>query len=428
MKRLNLWLSLTLAMSILFSVTAPVSAFASQEDGNLVERKNSVVGVDSIDREDLFISSERAQEIATLFVTNMISLQDVAWDDSTEVAEVVTMYDGTAEHNITAYTIKLNEGYVVVSAYVDVPNIVLEWSDKAVPLYEEFELDEADEVVYGGSLFYYKDSGDGKLETLTGLTVERADVINVLETKYDIDNVPAAILSTSDKDTGVSTMTTTPGSSSVITEPYDHANKWYNGPFSCNDFQNHWEGDGVAVECHRTSEYSGYKNHCGPTAITNALIMYGNRFEVESITSKTHTEIFENVAKIGTSHLYYVNSDLWGIIGGTSNALAANYILAAFNSYDVSGITVDGRFDINYKNIEISLRNDRLLYLLLDSHQLYGDHHVICYAYTRLVSDADGSYVTYLKVADGWANSPRYIDIASLDGDEYWEINYSKAV
>ena len=164
-----------------------LSAFASSAyAADIIESGTVVIGGDSVEREDLFISSELAQEIAALFISDMINMGEVTWDTSTDIVDVVTMYDGTDEHNITAYTVELDEGYVVISAYVDVPNVVLEWSDEATPLYKEFDLDETDEIVYGGSLYYYKDSGNGSLETLAGLTVERSEVINVLETKYDI--------------------------------------------------------------------------------------------------------------------------------------------------------------------------------------------------------------------------------------------------
>lgn len=381
---------------------------------------NVGIGQDSIDRKDLFISSELAEEIAKLFIADMINIGDVAWNASTRILGVTTMYDGTVEHNITAYTVELDEGYVVVSAYVDVPHVVLEWSDRAMPLYQEFDLEKTDEIVYGGSLFYYKDGGTGALETLTGLSVERSDVVNVLETQYDISNIPAAIVSAL-LDDNTSTMTTTPGSSDVITDPIEHANQWYNGPYSYNSGQNHWEEDGQTIEFHKAKEYNGYRNHCGPTAITNMLIMYGNRFGVDSITSKTHTSVFTKVADIGMSNFYYINSET---LGGTVNARVNSYILDAFGAYDVSGVTVDGRFGISYANIVTSLRNDRLLYLLLDNHDLYGDHHVICYAYTKLVGSTESNYVIYLKVADGWASSPRYIDLSSVDGDKYWEIDY----
>jgi hypothetical protein len=412
-----------LSLSMLFSMVAS-PAYATEA----ISGENDVIDENSISRADLFISDGLAQEISRLFINDMISTGDVAWNTSTRIVGITTMYDGTEEHNITAYTVELNTGYVVVSAYVDVPNVILEWSDSAAPLYNEFDLEATDEIVYGGSLFYYKDDGKDQLETLTGLSVDRSNITNVLKTKYDITNVPTVIVSALIGKNKSSTMTTTPGSSSVITNPISHANQWYNGPYSCNDYQNHWETGGKSIECHRTSEYSnlgnGFKNHCGPTAITNMLVIYGNRFGISKINKTDDDDIFLKVAKIGTSNLYYINSNALGIIGGTANSSANKYILDSFAAYNVSGITVKGRYSINYTNVEISLRNDRLLYLLLNDHNLYGDHHVVCYAYTRLVSSTDGSYVTYLKVADGWANTPRYIDIASVSGDKYWEVNY----
>ncbi len=412
-KILSSFMVIFFAMSFMF--TSITYAAEITESGNVGTEQ------DSIDRKDLFISSELAEEIAKLFIADMINIGDVVWNASTRILGVTTMNDGTAEHNITAYTVELDEGYVVVSAYVDVPHVVLEWSDRAMPLYQGFDLEKTDEIVYGGSLFYYKDGGTGTLETLAGLSVERSDVVNVLETQYDISNIPAAIVSALLDDNNASTMTTTPGSSDVITDPIEHANQWYNGPYSYNSGRNHWEEDGQTIKFHETKEYDGYRNHCGPTAITNMLIMYGNRFGVDSITSKTHTSVFTEVADIGTSNLYYINSET---LGGTVNARVNNYILDVFEAYNVSGVTVDGRFGISYANIVTSLRNDRLLYLLLDNHDLYGDHHVICYAYTKLVGSTNSNYVIYLKVADGWANSPRYIDLSSVDGDKYWEIDY----
>lgn len=42
---------------------------------------------------------------------------------------------------------------------------------------------------------------------------------------------------------------------------------------------------------------------------------------------------------------------------------------------------------------------------------------------TRLVNGS-GTYATYLKAADGWAHSPRYLDMASLSSDKYWEASF----
>lgn len=418
-------LSCVIAFSLLLLMQSlPVYAV---EIPNSVQESTSPKAIDS---KDLFISCDLAKDIALLFVADMIATGSTDWTSSTCVLNVTAMYDGSMERNVVAYTVELNNGYVVVSAYVDVPNIILEWSDKAAPLYKQLSLSKNDEVVYGGSLYYYKDDGSGKLQTLGDFLVERDEVINVIEDMRDASNIPASFMTalTDAKECKTASgKSSTPGSSNVITNPFTHASTWYNGPYVANDWQNHWESNGSTIECHSTSEFSnlgnGYVNHCGPTAITNMLIIYGNRFGTSSINNKTDDNIFLTVARIGTSNLYYVNTNALGL-GGTANFSANSYILDSFDAFNVSGITVNGRYNLNYTNVEISLRNDRLLYLLLDDHDCYGDHHVVCYAYTRLVSSTDSSYATYLKVADGWASSPRYIDMASVAGDKYWEVSY----
>lgn len=42
---------------------------------------------------------------------------------------------------------------------MDVPNVVLEWSDISEPLYDMMQLSNTDKVVYLGGLDYYKDNG-----------------------------------------------------------------------------------------------------------------------------------------------------------------------------------------------------------------------------------------------------------------------------
>ena len=62
---------------------------------------------------------------------------------------------------------------------------------------------------------------------------------------------------------------------------------------------------------------------------------------------------------------------------------------------------------------------------MLQGHETYGNHAVICYAYTRLVSTSTNAYKTYMKVADGWYTSPRYIDLATCLGDSYISIKFN---
>ena len=79
---------------------------------------------------DLFVSQEEAYYIALLFIKDSIHTGLTVWDENTTIKNSVIMYDETGNDSITAYTFELTSGYVVVSAYLGVENIVLEWSDE----------------------------------------------------------------------------------------------------------------------------------------------------------------------------------------------------------------------------------------------------------------------------------------------------------
>ena len=63
----------------------------------------------------------------------------------------------------------------------------------------------------------------------------------------------------------------------------------------------------------------------------------------------------------------------------------------------------------------MELKNHRPFYLTLRAHPGYGNHGVAGYAYTRLPSKTTGDYLSFVKIADGWASYGRYLDITSLD-------------
>lgn len=63
---------------------------------------------------------------------------------------------------------------------------------------------------------------------------------------------------------------------------------------------------------------------------------------------------------------------------------------------------------------------------MVNNHSTYGDHHMVCYAYTRLISETTGLYKAYLKVADGWDTRPKYVDLATVTSDTYWEARISR--
>lgn len=416
---------LVLVLALIILTTLPVCAFADDimmQSTAISETpiSSGSISIGNVEESDMFISLEEAEYIAMRFVADTISAGLSSWDEDTEVTSTATMYDQTAESNITAYCVELNSGYVVISAYIGVENIVLEWSDVALPIYENLDISDGDKIVYVGAFGYYKDSGTNILETLSGTSVEKNQISNRLESARDIRNVPEYVLS-SITQTNISVC-----SGSVITDPYAHANATYAGPFNYYEHINKWDSSSSPLTLINMSRFN-CKNHCGPTAITNMLKMYGDRFNISSIKGDTVDELFGSVLWIGNAK-YYFNADISIgddlVLGGTVNAWAGAYIKECFKEYGLTATCT--KKTISYSNIKTSLSNDHLLYLMATGHPTYGNHAMACYAYTRLVSSTTGLYKTYLKVADGWSTRPRYVDLATMTSDEYWDATISR--
>ncbi len=124
------------------------------------------------------LSEDVVQEIAGLFINDMVnSGLETTWTTTTEVVSSTPLYDENG--SITAYSFDLadentEKGYVVVAVYPDMENEILEFSDTAKPLYEEFSLAPTDKIVYTGNLKYFKDTGTNMVTTLEKITTPKA--------------------------------------------------------------------------------------------------------------------------------------------------------------------------------------------------------------------------------------------------------------
>jgi len=336
------------------------------------------------------IPVEVAEIIATYFVRDAQGMADNQWTSDTAIVDTVTMYDENGA--VSAYSFELetggkDTGYVVVCAYPDVVNKVLEYSDSAEPLYSEFDLSSTDSVVYTGLLNYYEDDGDSQLLTLNN-TIDRDDITAPL----------------SELRSGM----TISVQQYPITDPFEWADEYYEGPFVATEY---WQNDFEAYCNYRTTgDFSGYEDHCGPTAITNLLEMIGGYNDYSSITSEDYEDIFEAVADYGIENNYYNNP------GGSPRSTLPDYIEGAFDLFDVT-VTVTN-YTATYSRISTELENQRPFYLTLNDHSYYGDHEVAGFAYTRLQSETTGYYLSFVKIADGWSHSGRYLDISSIQSSD----------
>lgn len=359
-------------------------------------------GIDQNNSTDI-IPQNVAEIIASYFLRDSISLPDISWISDTEISACEIMYG--IDNDVSAYSFELttdgnDTGYIIISAYPDVPNVILEFSDKSAPVYDLLDLQSGDTIVYTGLLNYYKDNGSELLTTIESEEISLSDVPTPLEATRSLSNLRS-----------VSTRSKYP-----IDDPYEWADTYYEGPFvyggdSINEFENH-------CNFRTTKNFSGYDNHCGPTAITNLIEMIGSYEDYSTINNDTYKEIFENVVNYGIENDYFSNSN------GSPWETLNSFIEGSFGLYDVN-VTVSSK-TATFSNIKTELTNHRPFYLTLKDHPEYGNHGVAAYAYTRLQSESTGYYLSFVKIADGWENYGRYLDITSLDESDQAELRAIK--
>ena len=164
-----------------------------------------------------------------------------------------------------------------------------------------------------------------------------------------------------------------------------------------------------------------YFNNCGPTALTNLLLMAGKRFGELSGETEGAKRIYHRVARFGVRHLYFVNSSL-RFAHGTSDFRAASYIRRMCRR--LLGIRPRVRLHrVTRENVRRSLESGALLYLMLWNHPAYQSHHLLAYGCEDAENTDTGELRTYLKVSDGHTSDVRYLDISDIRG-LYWEVRF----
>lgn len=144
----------------------------------------------------------------------------------------------------------------------------------------------------------------------------------------------------------------------------------------------------------------GYARCCGPCAITNLI-------QALSGEEKDADDVFLSVAKAGTRRGVYLNMDLLGRFGGTSNVLSEPYIKTCLKKQGVQAeLHYLGR--LTEERLARAMRRGSYLYLQLLYHPKYGNHHVLCYGARQT---ADG---WILRIADGWVARPVEISLEDL--------------
>ncbi|HMM05631.1 MAG TPA: C39 family peptidase [Clostridiales bacterium] len=365
--------------------------------------------------EETRLNTDDASIVAYAFIYAATEMEDSIWDENTIIVNSIDLYDNNDQ--LTAYCFELTTnqqetGYIVISANLDSPNLILEFSDKAEPLYNALDITSVNDIVYTGALGYYNDLKNGTYEDIYSNTVDANEVVNTANEARNDDYIDENnnIINEAKNDEDVyinEEEYEIDGNSdeAIINNPIDWANTHYVGPFVNYEWKNNYEN---YVTFRTTSDFSGYNNHCGPTTITNLVEMIGKYRGITSITSKSYTTIFTQIANLGMLKGYYMNQ-----AGGSSWSTLNNYIKESFAIYGVNATVRDDN-TVTYNDVKTQINADRPFYLSLNGHSSYGNHGVAGYAYTRFISETTGYPKSFIKIADGWAHYGRYIDMADI--------------
>lgn len=312
-------------------------------------------------------------------------------DAETEIADVVTMYD--VDGSISAYSCELKTagveaGYVIVSAYPDAENVILEFSDAATPLYDKFDVQEEDSIVYTGTLNYFLAVDSDKLLTVDQFTIDRDEAPTPLADNFD-EVLQYSIQPLGDGDY-------------PITDPFTWAKYYYGGTFSAIDWKNPFESACTYRTAGEFKNLNGntYYHACGPTAITNMIELVGIFRNYNPVTSKKPWDIFQTVARLGINKGYYRNT--YTLNGGTPTSTSANYIRDAFKAFGIT-TSITSTTNVVYSNVKAAIDGYKPIYLETASdhaYEHYQNHVMMAYAYTRIKNGA-GRIKDFMKVADG---------------------------
>ena len=161
---------------------------------------------------------------------------------------------------------------------------------------------------------------------------------------------------------------------------------------------------------HSTGEFGRgfYKNHCGPTALTNLVVTTLQKQQGRIFSADEAREIFEEIASLGRKRLIYNRRY------GTTDIVLWFYSKAVFKKTGVSDLIRPAtRHTISGSNARKILARGSYLLIELFGHPKYGWHQMLIYG-----TDDEGRFIT----ADGFKPEPVFLDDKTIGRGLFLEI------
>jgi len=136
-------------------------------------------------KSDFMLSEESASVLAALFITDNVEYNPLTtWTEQTIISNAMEMTDTDGNPSAYSFELDTNEvyaGYIIVSAFYDVENYILEYSEALSPLYKKLSFNDQDTVIYTGGFGYFVDDGTDTLVSFDNDEVEKTGVESVLD-------------------------------------------------------------------------------------------------------------------------------------------------------------------------------------------------------------------------------------------------------
>ena len=373
-------------------------------------------------RQGDIIPQNVAELLAEMFVqSNVDSDMETIWSTGTKVCSTVTLYDETGLPS--AYSVELetdgrSTGYIVISAYPDMENYILEYADKENPLYEKFKPEDTEQIVYTGNLQYYQETENHTLIDLEGQKVSAENITNIFHAVRDeeeIDETKSLVQSLlAESQPKLSLFASSPKEPEPIENPLQYIEKIYGGSAYNEAYE--WKTLESAVR-HRTTNTFTRKNsgnnYSPVTAITNVIEITGNLRNTSKIKSTGIQTIFSDVEQIGLAGKNGYSNYFWKADGNYVAGCVGDWAKQALAKYGVS-IRCSQMGNFQYPQIKYEIDKSRPFLLSTGTYGNYKSQVVTAYAYTRFQNKESKNFKTFIKVADGHATSGRYIDLITI--------------
>ncbi len=355
-----------------------------------------IIGVSSSAIAGEQVTKEEANAIADV---RICEFTDTTSEEMGEVTNTYELYDKLG--NISAYYFQYSDAYIIIGANTQYYPVI-EYSDdnesfisKAIAEYVQDGHSISDIKIYytGGINYYIGTDGNNNVKSINSQDGTECNVSS-LELSSPVEKSEWYINTTESMG-----MSTTP-INVIITNPNSYESQYYSKTVKNVPNYN--------ITYFSTSNFSGYKDHCSPTAATNLA-----KYWYVRNNSKYNKLLVAGSWANSFKKFYNYFGTTPGI--GTYNSKLGNGFYMYFRD---CGISLTKNQYISNPTISIlkkEIDDGYPFEFCLLSHKLYGDHHVLALGYVTYIY-RNGNTLTnsdYIRVADGWCNNGnRYVKFA----------------